>query len=148
MTQEERQEFYQKILNRSNEPGRFSSNNGIRYDELDLEHATGHFVATPDLCNPFGICHGGAYYTLMDQLAGMLAGATGRGAVTMNCSVSYLTAAKQGDTVRCVVKPVKVGRSVGVYRAECFGEAGELQCEGTFHMFFLGDVTEMVREGK
>lgn len=146
MTEVEQQEFFQYILNRSNTQGKFSTLEGIHYDTLDLTGAEGHFVATQPLCNPFGIVHGGVYYTVMDQLAGMMASATGRGAVTLDCSVSYLKSAKLGETVYCRAKPIHVGRSVGVYEAECVSGDGVLQCKGTFHMFFLGDVAKLVKD--
>ena len=85
-------------------------------------------MVTQELCNPLGIAHGGAYYTLMDQLMGMAAACSGRGGVTLDCSVNYLKSARLGDTVRCVVESVHVGRSVAVYDAKCYGATGRSCC--------------------
>ena len=47
--------------------------------------------------------------------------------------------------MRCVVESVHVGRSVGVYDAKCFGQNGELLCTGTFHLFFVGPLEEILQ---
>ena len=145
MTQQEQKQLYETIMQGSSAPGQFSALAGLVFDKLDETGVEGHFEARKELCNPFGIVHGGVYYTLMDQMAGMAACSTGRGAVTLDCNVSYLQSARMGDTVRCRVEPVRVGRSIGVYEAKCYGERGELQCTGTFHMFFLGELDNLVK---
>lgn len=145
MTEQEKQEFYQTIMERCSTPGHFSGLLGLKCDSLTPRRAEGYFVATHELCNPLGIVHGGVYYTLMDQLAGMAASSTGMAAVTLDCSVNYLKSAREGDTVRCVVESVHLGRSVGVYDAKCYGNQGELLCTGTFHLFFLKPLEEMLR---
>ena len=143
MTEQEQQALYRQIMAGSSEPGWFSTLLKIEYDHLDGHSAEGHVVATREHCNPFHIVHGGVYYTLMDQLAGMAAAATGRGGVTLDSSVNYLKSAKEGETVRCKLEAVHLGRSVAVYEAKCFGENGELQATGTFHLFFLQPVENM-----
>ena len=45
---------------------------------------------------PFNIVHGGVYYTLMDQLAGMATAATGRGGGRWMPNISYLKSARAG----------------------------------------------------
>lgn len=145
MTEQEKQDFYQQIMDRCATPGHFSALLGLQCDSLSPQRAEGHVEVTEPLCNPLGIVHGGVYFTLMDQLAGMAASSTGTGGVTLDCSVNYLKSARQGDTVRCVVESVHVGRSVGVYDAKCFGQNGELLCTGTFHLFFVRPLEEMLQ---
>lgn len=45
--------------------------------------------------------------------------------------------------MRCKLEAVHIGKSVAVYEAKCFGEDGELQATGTFHLFFLKPVETM-----
>lgn len=144
MTEREQQELARIIVERNSGKNQFAGLVGVVYDHLDLHRAEGHFVVTRELCNPLGIAHGGTYYTLMDQLMGMAAACSGRGGVTLDCSVNYLKSARRGDTVRCVVESVHVGRSVAVYDAKCYGTGEELLCTGTFHLFFLRPLEEMV----
>ena len=133
MTEQEQQVLCRRIVEGASQPGWFSNQLKIVYDHLDSRSAEGHIVAEKEHCNPFNIVHGGVYYTLMDQLAGMATAATGRGGVTLDANVSYLKSARAGETV-----------SVAVYEAKCFGEDGELQATGTFHLFFLKPVETMV----
>lgn len=145
MTEQEQQDVYQKIMDRCATPGHFSALLGLRCDSLSPQRAEGHVEVTEPLCNPLGIAHGGVYFTLMDQLAGMAASSTGTAGVTLDCNVNYLKSARQGDTVRCVVESVHLGRSVGVYDAKCWGQGGELLCTGTFHLFFVRPLEEMLK---
>lgn len=145
MTEEEQRELSQFILERSNQKGWFCSTGGIHYDSVSPTLATAHFVVNEGLVNPMNIVHGGVYYTVMDQLAGMAAGSTGRAGVTLNCNISYLKSAHIGDTVYCKAEAFKLGRTVAVYHAECYGEDGEMQCTGIFHFFFKGETRELVK---
>lgn len=145
MTEQEQQAFYQTIIDRCATPGHFSALLGLQCDSLTPRRAEGHVEVTEPLCNPLGIAHGGVYFTLMDQLSGMAASSTGTAGVTLDCSVNYLKSARKGDTVRCVVESVHLGRSVGVYDAKCWGQGGELLCTGTFHLFFVRPLEEMLK---
>lgn len=145
MTQEEQQTLWKKVVKRSSSPEYFAGHLGMVYDRLDDRSAEGHIKAEPQLCNPFGILHGGVYYSLMDQLSGMLVAAAGWGGVTIDCSVNYIRSAKVGDTVRSHVEAVHVGRSVAVYEGKCWDEAGTLLCTGTFHLFILGPLEQIAK---
>lgn len=144
MTEQEQLDYNQRIIDRCDTPGHFGALLGLTCDRLDRDGAEGHFTVTRQLCNPLGIVHGGVYFTLMDQLAGMAAAATGRAGVTLDCSVNYLKSARMGDRVRCTVESVHLGRSVAVYDAKCWGEDGTLLCTGTFHLFFVRPLEEML----
>ena len=88
MTEQEQQALCRRIMEGASQPGWFSNQLKIVYDHLDSRSAEGHIVAEKEHCNPFNIVHGGVYYTLMDQLAGMATAATGRGGVTLDANVS------------------------------------------------------------
>ena len=144
MTEAEQKALCAQIMEDSVAPVQFSTMVGLAFDRLDQTGAEGHFVATKELCNPFGIVHGGVYYTLMDQLAGMAACSSGRGAVTLDANVSYLRAARVGDVVRCRLSAVHLGSTVVVYRGECRGEDETLFCTGEFHLFLKNPLEEML----
>ena len=117
MTEQEQQVLCRRIVEGASQPGWFSNQLKIVYDHLDSRSAEGHIVAEKEHCNPFNIVHGGVYYTLMDQLAGMATAATGRGGVTLDANVSYLKSARAGEMVRCKLEAVHIGKSVAVYEA-------------------------------
>ncbi len=138
------QELINGILEHNRQGSYFSDSLGIEYDHIGRDYCECHLTAEKRLCNPLHILHGGVYYTVMDQIAGTMAALTGKAGVTMDSSVNYLRAAKLGDTIRCKVESVHIGRSVGVYEARCYGEDGTLQCTGTFHLFFTRPIEECV----
>lgn len=147
MTEQEQQALARAIIARNSGRDQFAGHVGLTYDSLTLERAEGHFVVGQELCNPLGIAHGGTYYTLMDQLTGMAVAMSGRVGVTLDCNVNYLRSARLGDTVRCAAESVHLGRSVAVYDAKCWDGAGTLLCTGTFHLFLLGPVEQVVEQG-
>lgn len=137
MTREEQEQIGQKIMERSSQPGYFAAAVGLTYESVSLRGGVGYVEATKEKCNPYGILHGGVYYTLMDQLAGMAACCSGRQAVTMDATVNYIRSAMLGETVRCELTAVHVGSTVVVYDAKCTGADGRVQCTGTLHLFLL-----------
>ena len=143
MTEQEKQVWYDALKERANQPDTYAVTGGMRVAELGDGWARGELLLEERHRNPMGIVHGGVYYTLMDQLAGMATAATGRGGVTLDANVSYLKSARAGETVRCKLEAVHIGKSVAVYEAKCFGEDGALQATGTFHLFFLKPVETM-----
>lgn len=142
---EKKRQYIEFVLNRNRSGINFPHEVGMVCDLLEPEVARGHFVAEPKMCNPLGIAHGGTYYTLMDQLAGMLVAANGRVGVTLQSSVNYLRAAKMGETVLCEAKPVHLGRSTGLVEARCYDQSGRTQATGTFQFFLKGTMDENMK---
>ena len=70
--------------------------NGIRIDELTLDHGVVSMALMDEQKNHHGAAHGGALYTLADALAGVLARADGRNYVTLDADVHYLRAVSSG----------------------------------------------------
>lgn len=138
------QELIEGILEHNRSGAYFSDSLGIEYDKISRDVCECHIKAEKKLCNPFHILHGGVYYTVMDQLAGSMAALTGKAGVTMDSSVNYMKSARLGETVRCRMESVHIGRSIGVYEAKCYGEDGALQCTGTFHIFFTQPIENIV----
>lgn len=138
------QELIEGILEHNRNSSYFSDSLGIEYDKISRDVCECHLTAEKKLCNPFHILHGGVYYTVMDQLAGSMAALTGKAGVTMDSSVNYMKSARLGETVRCRMESVHIGRSIGVYEAKCYGEDGALQCSGTFHIFFTQPIENIV----
>ena len=138
------QELIEGILEHNRNSAYFSDSLGIEYDKISRDVCECHLTAEKKLCNPFHILHGGVYYTVMDQLAGSMAALTGKTGVTLDSSVNYMKSARLGETVRCRMESVHIGRSIGVYEAKCYGEDGALQCSGTFHIFFTQPIENIV----
>lgn len=142
---EKTKKYIDFVLERNRSGVNFPHEVGMVCDLLEPEVAKGHFVVDERKCNPLGIAHGGTYFTLMDQLAGMLVAANGRVGVTIQCSANFLRAAKVGDTVWCEAKVVHMGRSTGLIEARCYDDRGRTQASAAVQFFlngFLEDTME------
>ena len=87
------------------------------------------------MLNPYGIVHGGVFFTLGDNAAGVLMRKLGRSSVTMQGEVSLYRAAKLGDTLRAHPSVRKLGRSISVILVEITDQNGRRLADGTFTMF-------------
>ena len=67
---------------------------------------------------------------------GTLASLTGRKVVTIDSSISYLRPCA-GDKIVCVAEPVKVGMTIGVYKANIYNSKDDLAATVTASYYFL-----------
>ena len=67
---------------------------------------------------------------------GTLCYATGTKGVTIDSNISYLKPCK-GDKIRCIATVVKVGKTIGVYKAEIYNNKNELSAIATANYMFL-----------
>ena len=96
--------------------------------EVDCE-----FEVEEGLTNTYATLHGGATATLVDVVGSMalLARDPTRAGVSVDLSVSYIAAARAGETVRCLGRALKVGRRLGFSSVELRRKSdGELLAAG------------------
>jgi acyl-CoA thioesterase len=80
---------------------------------------------TENSMNPYGIVHGAIIFGLGDTVMGMVARETGRNAVTLTSSVTYLHPGK-GKVLYAEGKMIKNGKSTCFLRANIYNENKEL----------------------
>lgn len=141
---EKSKKYVEFVLERNRSGVNFPHEVGMICDLLEPEVARGHFVAEQKMCNPLGIAHGGAYFTLMDQLAGMLIAVNGRRGVTLQSGINFLRSAQMGETVWCEVKAVHMGRSTALVEGRCYDDGGNTQATGTFQFFLKGNLEDLM----
>lgn len=139
---EKSRRYVEFVLERNRSGVNFPHEVGMVCDLLEPEVAKGHFVVDEKKCNPLGIAHGGTYFTLMDQLAGMLVAANGRVGVTVQCSSNFIRAAKVGDTVRCEARVVHMGRSTALIEARCCDESSRIQASAAVQFCLTGNLED------
>lgn len=121
-----------------NQPGLFSTENGIHITVSRPDYAEGQLDVSSSSLNLHGTVHGGCLYTLADCVAGTAAIAhKGKRGVTVNSSMEFLRPAT-GTVIRCIGKPKKAGRVLPVIGVELFNDQDELVATGTF-TFYLFD---------
>ena len=131
MTQQEQQALYRAIQERSDCPGSFNAEIGIRLTAVSDGAAEGEVDLTERHMNPLGIVHGGVYCTLMDQVAGAAACTRGSRGLTVNCETRFLGIA-QGDVLCGHAQAIHMGRTLVVMHAWVTDSQDTLCADGTY----------------
>ncbi len=102
----------------------FDYENGIIIDSISKDEVVAHVDGNSKLYNPWNIIHGGLLFGLADTAIGVLCFANGGKGVTIDAHINYLKQCK--EYVKAVATPVKIGKTVSVYKADIFNENDEL----------------------
>ena len=114
----------------------FNKHNNFHLSELKDNQAVLYANIDENSLNPNNSVHGGLIFALADTAMGTLCYATGIKGVTIDSSISYLKPCK-GKIIKCIAVPVKVGKTIGVYKAEIYNEKDELAAIVTANYMFL-----------
>jgi len=128
---QKKQAFYQRLIDRMNERGHFSSNANIRIEKIDHGYAEGVLDIRPENLNMLGFVHGGCLATLADTVAGLGVIASGYAAVTANYGLNFLRPAT-GSQIRCIATAEKMGKTLCVMRVELFNDTSKPVAAGSF----------------
>lgn len=115
----------------------FIKHNNIHIESLEDDKAVLYADLSDNSLNPGGIVHGGLLFGLADSAMGSLAYLTKKPAVTIDSTINYLKPCK-GKVVKCIATPVKVGKTIAVYKAEIYNEKEELSAVVTANYMFIG----------
>ena len=129
LTKENIIEYFDKIEG-------FNKYNQIKLESLKDDEAILYINLSNNSLNPNGTVHGGLIFSLADTAIGTLCYSTGRKGVTVDSNISYLLPCT-GNTIKCIAKPLKVGKTIGFYRAEIFNSDGKLAAVATANYMFL-----------
>jgi acyl-CoA thioesterase len=79
-----------------------------------------------EMCNGFGIIHGGITFSLADSALAFASNAHGRISVALDCSISYPNAVKVGDVLTAVASEVSLTNKIGVYNIPVHNQKDEV----------------------
>jgi len=102
---------------------RFATENGIKLDELDDEHAVTSMTLSPRHRNAFGGVMGGAIFTLADFAFAALTNDRERVTVAQQVSISFLSSAK-GERLVATARYRKDGRNSCVVNVDVSDDKG------------------------
>lgn len=122
-----------KALERLKKNG-FMQHNFIELEHVELDRAIFRLNIRPESCNPYGIVHGGAIYSLADNATGAAAHTDGRFYVTQTSAMHFLRNQSQG-TVRAEAYVRHRGKSSCLVDVDITGEGGKLIATGEFTFF-------------
>lgn len=119
-------------------PNAFALHNGISVRPVGPDRGEASLEMGPNSLNPYGILHGGAYYTLADCACGVACRTDGRRYVTLHGGLDFLRSAK-GGVVTARAEVIHRGRTTCLVRAEVIGEDGTLFASGDFTFFCISE---------
>lgn len=117
-------------------PNAFANHNGIQYRMVGPEQAEATLEIVPDSLNPYGLLHGGAYYTLADCACGCVCRSDGRRYVTIHGGIDFIHSA-HGGKVTASARVRHRGKTTCQLAVEIYDEAGTLLATGNFTFFCI-----------
>jgi len=94
--------------------------------EVREGYAKVRMVVTEDMGNMFGMCHGGAIFSLMDEAFQVACNSHGTLAVALHVGVSYHSPPQLGSTLLAEAHEVHRTERTGHYRIEVRDQEGQL----------------------
>lgn len=95
-----------------------------------LEEAEGlcqlRMTVRPEMCNGFGIAHGGITYSLADSALAFASNSQGRHAVSIETAISHIRPLHPGDIIIATAEEKHISNKIGVYEVKVEKDSGEL----------------------
>ena len=128
-------------------PNAFMEYNHVTVEELSRDRAVCSLALRPESMNPYGYAHGGAFYTIADDVTGLAAHSDGRAYVTQTSTLYFLANRKSG-VLKGVGTVRRRGQTTCLVDVEITADDGTLLATGSF-VYFCVDrrtVPELLRE--
>ena len=79
-----------------------------------------------EMCNGFGVTHGGITYSLADSALAFSANSHGIRSMSIETSISHQKMVQSGDVLTVTSKELSLSRKIGVYEMEVRNQENEL----------------------
>jgi acyl-CoA thioesterase len=103
------------IVKQMMEQDLFSQWLGIDILEAEPGSSTLKMTVRPEMCNGFGIAHGGIAYALADSALAFASNAHGKKAVSIETSISHVKPIMAGDILMATTKEQHISNRIGIY---------------------------------
>ncbi len=108
------QEIQQKLMEQaSQEP--YGSLLKIEVKKIEKGYSLVQMRFTPDMNNIFGMAHGGAIYSLLDEAFQVACNSHGTLAVALNVNVTYIASPDPGRVLRAEAREVSLTKKTATY---------------------------------
>ncbi len=114
------------IVNKMMETDAFSQWLGIKILSSTKGSCKLQMTVRPEMCNGFGIIHGGITFSLADSALAFASNAHGRLSVALECSISYPNAVKVGDVLTATATEVSLTNKIGIYNIPVTNQNNEI----------------------
>jgi 1,4-dihydroxy-2-naphthoyl-CoA hydrolase len=122
------QEIQPEEINGANR-GTLMDTLGIRFTHLSPGRSEAIMTVTRNVCQPFGLLHGGASLALAESVAGqgsLILCSSDEAAAGVQVSGNHVSPAREGDRVKAVGTLIHQGRSTHIWNVDIFTSAGGL----------------------
>lgn len=114
------------IVNKMMETDAFSQWLGIQILESEKGTCKLQMTVRPEMCNGFGIIHGGITFSLADSALAFASNTHGRLSVALECSISYPNSVKVGDVLTANASEVSLTNKIGIYNISVTNQKDEI----------------------
>jgi len=104
----------------------FSKWLGIEVLENKAGYALLEMTVRAEMCNGFGIAHGGISFSLADSALAFAANGYGKHALSIETAISHHKPITDGTKILAEAQEIKEGRTLGVYQVSIKNEEGVL----------------------
>lgn len=122
-----------EITDKTMENDFFSQWLGVERIEEGAGFCTLKMMVRKEMCNGFGIAHGGITYSLSDSALAFASNSRGRHAVSIETSISHIKPLLEGDTIIATAREVSLSNKIGIYEVK-------VEREGALVALFKGTV--------
>ncbi len=113
------------IVNEMMRNDAFSQWLGIRIVSVAPGYCQLQMQVRDDMCNGFGIAHGGIAFALSDSCCSFSVNAHGRKSLSVETSINQFKAIQTGDALTCSSREESLGKKLGVFTAEITNADGQ-----------------------
>lgn len=118
----------------------FSQWLGIERMEESAGRSVLRMTIRPEMCNGFGVAHGGITFSLADSAFAFASNSHGRKSVSIETSISHTVATHPGDVLTATAVQDHLSNKLAIYRVTVMNQ------HGTVVALFKGTVYRMGQE--
>ncbi|PXF53098.1 MAG: thioesterase [Candidatus Methanophagaceae archaeon] len=122
---EEKNKIFDAIIKRVREEP-YAKKLGIELIELDEGYSKVKMTFKEDMENIFGMVHGGAIFSLIDEAFETAANTHGTVAVALSMNITYIKPVSAGDVLYAEAKEMSLSGRIGTYVINVENEGGDL----------------------
>ena len=115
-----------RIIDQMLEKDYFSQWLGVQRMEEKDGYCRLKMIIRGEMCNGFGIAHGGITYSLADSALAFASNSHGKHAVSVETSISHIKPLKEGDTIIATAEEVSCSNQIANYLVRVENENQEL----------------------
>ncbi|MBL8988671.1 MAG: hydroxyphenylacetyl-CoA thioesterase PaaI [Gemmatimonadales bacterium] len=126
MTERTPAELAQRVADLMMEHDAFSKWLGIEFLEIAPAKAVIRMTVRPEMCNGFGVCHGGVTFAFADSAFAFACNTQGNLAVSIENSITYPAAIRPGDVLTATAVEATKSNRILYYHVDVTKQDGSV----------------------